>query len=134
MGEQIVWDPTPATAEDDALFEAWDEEAEEAAIAEAAARMNVPCIIIEGKTFAGRFPDGTIIKTPMDFTVAQIEQISEENDNPVDQLKALLRMMGNDKTVEALQEASLPSVLIYAEKYFKAVQQVAQVALGKSMG
>lgn len=132
MGKGIVWDPTTATAEDDALFDAWDEAVEEAAIAEAAARADVPYIIIEGRIFAGRFQDDEILKIPLDFSVADLEAVSAEFDNPVDQVKALLRRLGNEKTAQALEQQDLASVVIYAEKFFTVFGKIAQVALGKS--
>lgn len=130
----ITWDPTEATAADDKLFDAWDEAAEEAAIAEAARLADVPYIIIEGRIFAGRFPDGEILKTPLDFSVADLEAITAEADNPVDQVKALLRRLGNEATADALETKDLASVVIYAEKFFNVFSRIAQVALGKSLG
>lgn len=131
MGEKITWDPTEATDEDHKLFDAWDEAAEEAAIQEAARLADVPYIIIEGRIFAGKFPDGTILKCPLDFSVADLEAVVSEHDNPVDQVKALLRRLGNEKTAEALESQDLASVVIYAEKFFTVFGRIAQVALGK---
>ncbi|WRS30603.1 hypothetical protein U6G28_02635 [Actinomycetaceae bacterium MB13-C1-2] len=131
--KNIVWDPTEATADDDALFDAWDEAAEEAAIAEAAKLADVPYIIIEGRIFAGRFPDGEILKCPLDFSVADLEAITADHDNPVDQVKALLNRLGNEKTAGALETKDLASVVIYAEKFFNVFNRIAGVALGKSL-
>lgn len=131
--KSIVWDPTQATAEDDKAFEAWTAEAEEEAIELAASLANVPCIIIEGRILAGRFPDGEIIKTPLDFSVADLEAITAEHDNPVDQISALLVRLGSEKTAEALKKQDLSSVVIYAEKFFDTFSRVAQVALGKRL-
>ena len=130
--KNIVWDPTQATDADDKLFDAWNEAAEEEAIAQAAALADVPYIIIEGRIFAGRFQDGEILKTPLDFSVADLEAVTAEYDNPVDQVKALLRRLGNEKTAQALETKDLASVVIYTEKFFNVFSRIAQVALGKS--
>ena len=127
----IIWDPTQATAEDDALFDAWTPEAEEKAIELAASLADVPCIIIEGRILAGRFPDGEILKAPLDFSVADLEAITTEFDNPVDQIAGLLKRLGNDKTAEALKTKDLSSVVIFAEKFFDTFAKVAQLALGE---
>lgn len=130
--EPIIWDPTEATPADDALFEKWTPEDEEKAIELAAQLANVPCIIIEGRILAGRFPDGEILKAPLDFSVADLEAITSQFDNPVDQISGLLSRLGNDKTAKALKTKDLSSVVIFAEKFFDTFAKVAQVALGKS--
>lgn len=131
MGKAIVWDPAEVTDADEKLFAEWDEEKEEAAIAEAAAAADVPCIIIEGRIFAGRFPDGMIIKAPLDMTVEDLDAVSAEFDNPVDHVKALLRRIGSEKSAEALERTNLASVVIFATKFFSTFERVAGAALGK---
>ena len=132
MAKTLTWDPTQATKEDNALFEAWDEAAEEAAIQEAAALADVPYIIIEGRIFAGKFPNGEILKAPLNFTVQNLDKIVADHDNQVDQLKALLETLGDKETAEALEKQDLTSVVIFAEKFFTVFSRIAQVALGKS--
>lgn len=133
MSKNIVWDPTEATSDDDAAFDAWNEAAEEEAIALAARLADVRTIIIEGRIFAGKFPDGQILKCPLDFSVADLEAVTAEADNPVDQIKALLTILGNEKTAKALEHKDLASVVIFSEKFFKAFERIAQAALGKSL-
>lgn len=115
------------------LFDSWDEEAEEAAIQAAAQVATVKTIIIEGKTFAGRFPDGTVVKAPITFSVSDLEAITAGTDNPVDQLKALFVRIGDEGSAEELERQGLASVVIYAEKFFTTFSRIAEVALGKSL-
>lgn len=132
MSKQIIWDPTVATPEDDVLFAEWDEAKEEAALTEAALACDVPCILLNGGTMcAGKFPDGTVIRSPMTFTVEQLESITATEESTVDQLMGLLEIMGNKKTAKALRKQPLTSVVIYAEKYFTLFQKVAQASMGK---
>lgn len=129
--EPIVWDGTTPGEIDDALFDSWSEEDEEAAIAEAAAAVDVPCILIEGRIVAGRFPDRTVVKAPLTFSVADLDAVTAEHDNEVDQVKALLARMGGEQAVEQLNRQNLASVIIFASKFFEMFQRVATVALGK---
>lgn len=117
----------------DEFFDSWDEAAEEAAIAEAAAAVDVKYVIIEGRTFAGRFPDGELIHGSLEFSVADLESVTAEHDNPVDQLKALFARVGNEASAQALETKNLASVVIYAEKFFNVFAKIAKVALGKSL-
>jgi hypothetical protein len=127
--KNVVWDSGDL---DDALFDSWDEEKETAAIAEAAAAMDVKYIIIEGRIFAGKFPDGTIIKAPLDISLDQIDAISAENDAQVDQVKELFRMIGDEAAAVELEKQNLASTIIYAQKFFAVFQRITEAALGKS--
>ena len=127
--KNVVWDSGDI---DDALFDSWDEEKEEAAIAEAAAAMDVKYVIIDGRTFAGKFPDGTIIKAPLDISLDQIDAISAENDAQVDQVKALFRMIGDEAAAVELEKQNLASTIIFAQKFFATFQRITEAALGKS--
>lgn len=115
------------------MFDNWDDAQEEAALAAAAAAADVKHVIIEGRLFAGRFPDGTIVQAPLTFSVADIEAITATADNPVDQMKALFSRIGQDASVETLEGQNLASVVIYAEKFFNIFSKIAEVALGKSL-
>lgn len=132
--DRIVVDlsePAELVISDD-MFDNWDEAQEEAALAAAAAAADVKHVIIEGRLFAGRFPDGTVVQAPLTFSVADIEAITATADNPVDQMKALFSRIGEDASVETLEGQNLASVVIYAEKFFDIFSKIAQVALGKS--
>lgn len=130
--EAIVWDPSETVLSDD-LFDAWTPEQEAEAIAAAAAAADVKYVLVGGKVFAGRFPDGTIVQGPLTFSVADLEAVTAEADNPVDQLKALFRRIGDDESAETLDGQNLASVVIYAEKFFSVFSRIAEVAMGKSM-
>lgn len=129
--ETIVWDSPEADTDLNELFDTWDEAKEEEALAEAAVAVDVPCIIIEKRIVAGRFPDGTIIKAPLAFSVQDLDEVTATHDNEVDQLKALLVAMGNEESAAALEKQNLASVVIFASKFFNLFQKMAQVALGK---
>lgn len=130
--DPVVWDSTEGDI-DDSIFDNWDEAAEEAAIAAAAANADVKHIIIDGRVFAGRFPNGQIVKTPITFSVDDLEAVTATVDNPVDQVKELLRLIGDEESVELLGKQNLASVVIYAEKFFGVFEKVTKVALGKSL-
>ncbi|QZY52923.1 hypothetical protein [Leucobacter tenebrionis] len=130
--EPVVWDPNSGDI-DASIFDTWDEAAEEAAIALAAEVAAVKTVIIEGKIFAGRFPDGTIIKAPLTFSVADLEAITSIADNPVDQIKELFRVIGEDESVTELEQQNLASVVIYAERFFGTFEKITKTALGKSL-
>lgn len=112
-------------------FDSWDENAEDAAIQEAASAVDVKYIIVEGRTFVARFPDGKIIKAPLKVSINDIEVVQEASDDQIEQVKALLRMFGQDKDVEMLGSQNLASVVIFAEKYFRVFQRIAGAALGE---
>ena len=116
------------------MFDAWDEAAEEAEIQHAARVMDVRYIIVEGRTFAGRFPDGTIVKAPLSISVDDLDALTAEHDNPVDQVKALLERIGDADGAKALGAQNLTSVVIYANRFFDVFQRVAQASMGKSSG
>ena len=126
--EPVVWDSS--TPDDDLPFDSWDETREEAAIHAAAEAADVKTIIVE-RTFAGRFPDGQVIRVPLDISVADLDAITAEADNPVDQVKHLFERIGDEQAAEALTKQGLTSAVIFAQRFFEAFQKVAQVALGK---
>lgn len=128
--DAVVWDSN-ADGIDVSLFDQWDEAAEEAAIAEAAAAADVRYVIIGGKTFVGRFPDGAIVRAPLGISVADLEALSAEFDNPVDQVKALLERIGDADGVAELERQPLSSVVIFATRFFGVFEKIASVALGK---
>lgn len=129
--EPIVVDLTDVVF-DETIFDTWDDAQEEAAIAVAAAAAAVQHVIVEGRLFAGRFPDGTVVKAPLTFSVSDLEAITADHDNPVDQIKALFVRLGDEESASVLEGQNLASVVIYAEKFFATFAKIAEVALGKS--
>jgi hypothetical protein len=127
----VVWDSHEGDI-DPTLFDAWDDAAEEAAIAEAAQALDVKHIIIEGRIFAGRFPDGTIVRAPLSISVDDLDALTAEHDNPVDQVKALLVRIGDEESAKTLGGQNLASVVIFADKFFGAFREIAQASMGKS--
>lgn len=119
-------------AEFDDLFDSWSEEAEEAAIQEAAKAADVKYIIVEGKRFVARFPDGVQLSLPLDISLADIQSLegAAEGDQ-MEQVKMLLSMFGGPDDVATLEQQNLPCVVIFAEKYFRVFERVARAALGE---
>lgn len=129
--EPVTWDSSVRDGIDLALFDEWDEAAEEAAIAQAAAAADVRYIILEGRVFVARFPDGAIVKAPLDISLADLDALTAEFDNPVDQAKALLERVGEEGSADVLAAQPLPSVVIFAERYFGVFERIAMSAVGK---
>lgn len=112
-------------------FESWDEAAEQAAIAAAAAAVEVKYIIIEGKTFVARFPDGEIVKVPIKVSLNDISAITTETSNELEQVKSLLQILGQDDDLEVLGNEDILAVTDFAAKYFRVFEKISQVALGE---
>ena len=112
-------------------FETWDEAAEQAAIAAAAAAVEVKYIIIEGKTFVARFPDGEIVKVPIKVSLNDISAITTETSNELEQVKSLLQILGQDDDLEVLGNEDILAVTDFAAKYFRVFEKISQVALGE---
>lgn len=112
-------------------FESWDEAAEQAAIAAAAAAVEVKYVIIEGKTFVARFPDGEIVKVPIKVSLNDISAITTETSNELEQVKSLLQILGQDDDLEVLGNEDILAVTDFAAKYFRVFEKISQVALGE---
>ena len=112
-------------------FESWDEAAEQAAIAAAAAAVEVKYVIIEGKTFVARFPDGEIVKVPIKVSLNDISAITTETSNELEQVKSLLQILGQDDDLEILGNEDILAVTDFAAKYFRVFEKISQVALGE---
>ena len=112
-------------------FESWDEAAEQAAIAAAAAAVEVKYIIIEGRTFVARFPDGEIVKVPIKVSLNDISAITTETSDELEQVKSLLQVLGQDDDLEVLGNEDILAVTDFAAKYFRVFEKISQVALGE---
>lgn len=112
-------------------FESWDEAAEQAEITAAAAAVEVKYIIIEGKTFVARFPDGEIVKVPIKVSLNDISAITTETSNELEQVKSLLQILGQDDDLEVLGNEDILAVTDFAAKYFRVFEKISQVALGE---
>ena len=112
-------------------FESWDEAAEQAAIAAAAAAVEVKYIIIEGKTFVARFPSGEIVKVPIKVSLNDISAITTETSDELEQVKSLLQILGQDDDLEVLGNEDILAVTDFAAKYFRVFEKISQVALGE---
>ena len=115
----------------DADFDAWTQEAETAAIEAIAAASQIRYIVVEG-TFVGRFPDGTILRTPVRFNTEDLDKVSSvAGDSELDQVRALFSVLGDKEALSYLEGADLVSATDYAKKYLSVFARVMGVALGE---
>lgn len=112
-------------------FDAWSDEAEEAAIAAFAETVEVRHIIVEGRVIL-RLPDQSTLSIPIDVSYEQLEQILEAESSPAAQLQLLLELLGQDGDSQALRKQGLFVVTGVAKRYFDIWQKVRQVTLGES--
>lgn len=110
-------------------FDSWDEEAEQKALAELAP--DVKYILVEG-SFVGRFTDGSIIKLPLSISIDDIETMTENTPNPVDQIKNLLRDVGGDDAVMEFTKHNMTEAVVLAEKFFTIFTRIAQASFPES--
>lgn len=103
-------------------FDNWSEEDEKKAIA--ALAPDVKYIIVE-KTFVGRFEDGVIVKLPLSISLDDIDDLSAEFSNPVDQVKELLKTMGGEESVKEFTRHNMTETIAMAEKFFSVFQRIA---------
>lgn len=111
-----------AAAEPEYDFDNWSEDMEEKAIAALAPKIKY--IIVE-KTFIGRFEDGAIVKLPLSITLDDIDHLSAEFTNPVDQVKELLKTMGGEDSVKEFTRHNMTETIGMAEKFFSVFQRIA---------
>ena len=120
------------------LFDAWTKEQSEDAIKAIAASKNVKTIIAPDGIFAGRFPDGHILSTPLNLTQATMEKLLNVTEmsgmSELDQLKVLVDLVGSEDDAEYVKNADLLSLLDYSKKYFEAFERISQVSMGESLG
>lgn len=109
-------------------FDAFDAEAEDAAIAQIAEN-SVKYIIVE-KTFVGRFASGTIVKVPLDITVSIANGIDEDAaGNPIDQLQRLFELIGDEESAKTILAQGLVESVVFATKYFTVLQKITKASL-----
>src|SRR5690606_30976078 len=88
--------------------------------------------IIVGKTFVGRFDDGKIVNLPLSITLEDIDRLEAEHPSPVDQVKALLRVMGGDDALKVFVSHDLAATMAMAEKFFKVFSRIAGASFPES--
>lgn len=117
------------TAEPEYDFDNWSEDDEKKALA--ALVPNIKYIIVE-KTFIGRFEDGAIVKLPLSITLDDIDRLSAEFTNPVDQVKDLLKTMGGEDSVKEFTRHNMTETIAMAEKFFSVFQRIAGASVPES--
>lgn len=114
-------------------FNGWTAEDEDAAI-EAAASSAAIKYVVGDSTFFGRFPDGTVVATPLKFSseiIDKVADVASGDKSEREQLSALLDLLGQKDDVAYLAHADLISVMDYAVKYFGVFERVIGLALGE---
>ncbi|MDR2294684.1 MAG: hypothetical protein LBE05_05720 [Microbacterium sp.] len=109
-------------------FDNWSQEAEDAALL---ALSDVKHIIVEGD-FVGRFADGAIMRIPLKLSLAQIDELQEKFDNPIDQFRHLVNTFAGDAVAETLNDRNLISVSVMTEKYFRALKRAQELSFPES--
>jgi hypothetical protein len=102
-------------------FDAWNEDAETAAIAKIAPE--VKYIIVE-RTFVGKFFDGTIVKATLALTLEDVDALQVEYGNEIDQFRSLIQVVGGEENVAALSKQDIADVAQMAMKYFNVIQRI----------
>lgn len=113
-------------------FEAWSEEDEEAAIQAIVDARRIRYIISEQRFFIARMPDGHTIKTELVLSVDLLEQItSMEESGELEQIKALLRLLGREDELAYLTGLDIFVAMDFAAKYFAVFERIAGMTLGE---
>lgn len=122
----------PATVPEDYNFDSWTEADEEAAVAAIATAVEVRYIVLPEGLFVARFPDGRVLRTPVQIPMEAIAQINAlEDDDPATQIKTVLAMLGQDEDLAYLERVGILTVVDYARKYFKVFSRVMGISLGE---
>ena len=98
-------------------FDNWDDKKEEAALKEIAAAAKCKYAIGD-QHFYGRFPDGTVLSMPLDISLEDVNEISQDDVASADQ-------------VETFISQPTPSMIDMANKYFETFQKINQLVLEK---
>lgn len=110
-------------------FDNWTEEDEEKALV--ALAPDIKHIIVEGN-FIGRFPDGVIVKLPLSISLDDIDAMTKDTPNPVDQVKNLLRTVAGEDEVAEFTKHDMTETIVMAERFFTLFSRIAQAALPES--
>lgn len=110
-------------------FDNWTEEDEQKALV--ALAPDIKHIIVEG-TFVGRFPDGVIVKLPLSISLDDIDTMTKDTPNPVDQVKNLLRTVAGEDGVAEFTKHDMTETIVMAERFFTLFSRIAQAALPES--
>lgn len=116
----------------DAEFDGWTDELEEAQINLATESNKIKYIVVEGQHFVAKFPDGRIIKTVLALSVDQLESMMTVADSgEVEQIKYLLKILGQDEDLAYLQKTSILPMIDFATKYFRVFMKITAAARGE---
>ena len=111
-------------------FDNWDDKKEEAALKEIAAAAKCK-YAIGYQHFYGRFPDGTVLSMPLDISLEDVNEISQDDVASVDQFIRLLEKITGPDQVETFISQPTPSMIDMANKYFETFQKINQLVLEK---
>lgn len=108
-------------------FEAWDQDAEDAAVAAIADAFKY--IVVEGN-FVGRFGDGDVVKIPLEFEASVFEGL-DETASGMAQLKEILTALGDAETAERIMSKPFPQMAACAALYFEVVERVTNTTISR---
>jgi hypothetical protein len=121
--------PAPVVKAEEYDFDNWTEEDETAAIAALAPKIRH--IIVE-KNFIGRFEDGVTVKLPLSISLDDIDLLTADHPNPVDQVKALLGTLGGEDSVKEFTKHNIAETLAMTERFFAVFQRISRATIPES--
>lgn len=92
---------------------------------------------IAGSTLVVRLEEPGELKIPLKLSYNQIKQLREsvtDDADELDQMVALLEMLGDDALLETLKDIDMADALAVSILYFRAWKQRTKVSLGKLRG
>lgn len=110
-------------------FDAWTKDDEQKAIEALAPKIKY--VIVE-KSFIGRFEDGAKVKLPLNISLDELDSLSEEAADPVDQVKLMLERLGGPESRDEFTRHSLPETIAMAQKFSEVFQRIAGAKLPES--
>lgn len=120
---------TPTTAD----FDAWDDKAETAAIAETSKKTTIRHIIKNGEYWA-LVPSGGIYKLPLFLSIADFEALSTAGDDveSIDQIKRILTVFAGEQQARKLEREPMQVAFNLLQDYGATLTRTQGVELGKS--
>lgn len=113
----------------DADFAAFDEEKLDKELDLIAA--DHPKYLVTERTFVGRLGTGEIVKIPLVMKLKDFEDIPDETDDPLAQLKMLLTRFGGEDEADKIMGAALTDAIYLSGKYFEILQKMTEKVVGK---
>ncbi|KFI44699.1 hypothetical protein [Bifidobacterium biavatii] len=112
-------------------FDNWTDQQEQDAINQLA-KQSRPRHIIGGNQFIAEFPDKKRVTLPLTLSLADINAMTQNNeDDAVQQVITLLERLGDKKTVDTITTEPVASMAAIASDYFETIQKITGATMGK---